>query len=178
MIVIAGLSGSFRKNSYNTAVLKAASKMLPGNIKLELLDISKLPMFNEDLEGDELPNPVVEFKNQLSKSNALLIPSPEYNYSIPPVLKNALDWASRGNIQPLSGKPVGIISASPSLLGGARVQYHIRQVCVALNMNPVNRPEVFIAEADKKFDFQGNLIDEKSKELIKELLQELVERIK
>lgn len=177
-MVIMAISGSLRKYSYNTAVLKAAAKLLPDNIKFELLDISNLPMFNEDLEGDKLPDSVIELKNKLSKANALLISSPEYNYSIPPVLKNALDWASRGNQQPLSGKPVGIISASPSLLGGARVQYHIRQVCVALNMYPVNRPEVFIAEADKKIDFQGNLSDEKTKEFIKELLQALIESIK
>lgn len=104
----------------------------------------------------------------------MLIATPEYNYSIPPVLKNALDWASRENNPVLRGKPVGIMSASPSIFGGARAQYHLRQVCVVLDLLPLNKPEVFIINAHTKFDEKGNLTDDRSRTAIDNLMRELV----
>lgn len=121
-----------------------------------------------------MPDSVIDFKTKLSKADAILISIPEYNYSIPPVLKNALDWSSREYSLPLYGKPLAIMSASPGMLGGARVQYHLRQVCVQLNMIPLNKPEVFIAKANTKFDEAGNWVDEKTKQSIKRILEALV----
>ncbi|HBN82654.1 MAG TPA: NADPH-dependent FMN reductase [Clostridiales bacterium] len=177
-IRIVGLTGSLRRDSYNKASLRAAKKLLPENTVLELIDLSDIPFFNEDVEKEGLPEPVVKLKEELNKADALLISTPEYNYSIPPVLKNALDWVSRGEDLPLYGKPLAIMSASMSALGGARVQYHLRQVCVCLNLLPLNRPEVFITAAHTKFDENGNLTDETTKKLIKKLLSALVEEVK
>ena len=177
-IKIAGLTGSLRRDSYNKAALKAAGKLLPENAVLNIIDLSEIPFFNEDLEAQGLPASVSEFLEKLSEADAILISTPEYNYSIPPVLKNALDWASRGDKLPLFGKPVAIMSASPSIFGGARVQYHLRQVCVALNLIPINKPEVFITSANKKFDEVGNLINESTKNLMKKLLEALVQNVK
>ncbi|MFA7672716.1 MAG: NAD(P)H-dependent oxidoreductase [Clostridia bacterium] len=176
LIRIVGFTGSLRKNSYNKAALGAAQMLLPENAVLDIIDLSEIPFFNEDIEAKGLPDPVTEFINKLSKADAILISTPEYNFSIPPVLKNALDWASRGDITPLYGKPLAIMSASPSMFGGARVQYHLRQVCVALNMITLNKPEVFIANAEKKFDEAGNLTDERAKKAIEGLLKALVQK--
>lgn len=178
VIKIAGLAGSLREGSYNKAALIAARNLLPQNAVLEIIDLADLPFFNEDIEARGLPTSVVDFKEKLSEADAILISTPEYNFSIPPVLKNGLDWASRGDVLPLYGKPLGMMSASPSMLGGARVQYHLRQVCVALNLIPLNKPEVFIANANTKFDNAGNLTDEKTKKIIKDLLQALVTSVK
>lgn len=178
VIKIVGFSGSLRKNSYNEAALKAAQKLLPENVVLDIADLVEIPFLNEDLEAQGVPASVADFKKKLSEADAILISTPEYNFSIPPVLKNALDWASRGDVLPLYGKPLAIMSASPSMLGGARVQYHLRQVCVSVNLLPLNKPEVFIANAHTKFDENGNLVDEATKKSIGELLKALVQSIK
>lgn len=172
-LIIIGFTGSLRRNSYNKAALFAAKEMLPEGVELEILDISNLPFFNEDVEAQGVPQSVVEFKNKLSAADAVLISAPEYNYSIPPVLKNALDWASRGPDLPLYGKPLAIMSASLGMFGGARAQYHLRQVCVVLNLLPLNTPEVFIINASTKFDEDGKLTDEYYRASISELVQAL-----
>jgi chromate reductase len=174
-IKIAGFTGSLRKDSYNKSALRAAVDLLPEDASLEIVDISALPFFNEDVERVGLPPEVRQFKNSLKKCDAILIATPEYNYSLPPVLKNALDWASRGEELPLYSKPLAIMSASPGMFGGARVQYHLRQVCVTLNLIPVSKPEVFIMKAADKFDENGNLTDEYTKKAIKKLLLSLVD---
>jgi chromate reductase len=172
-IKIAGFTGSLRKGSYNKSSLRAAMDLLPEDANLEILDISTLPFFNEDVERVGVPAEVREFKTSLMECDAVLIATPEYNYSLPPVLKNALDWASRGDKLPLYGKPLAIMSASPGMFGGARVQYHLRQVCVTLNLIPLSKPEVFIMKAAEKFDENGNLIDEHTKDAIRKLLRSL-----
>ena len=167
-------AGSLRKASYNKALVRAAVEVAPENVALEVFDLEGIPPFNQDNENNPPPK-VVEFKEKIRNADALLIASPEYNYSIPGVLKNAIDWASRPNRgNPLESKPVAIMSASPGRFGGARAQYHLRQVFVFLNMYPLNRPEVFVTFAGQKFDEQGRLIDEKTKEFIKALLESLV----
>lgn len=176
LIRIVGFTGSLRTNSYNKAALRTAQLLLPENAVLDIIDLSEIPFFNEDIEAKGLPDPVTEFINRLTKADAILISTPEYNFSIPPVLKNALDWASRGDITPLYGKPLAIMSASPSMFGGARVQYHLRQVCVALNLLALNKPEVFIANAGTKFDETGHLTDERAKKAIEALLKALVQK--
>lgn len=175
-INIIGFTGSLRLHSYNKAALNAAKELLPEGAKLDIVDLSDIPFFNEDVEADGAPQAVLDFKKKLSTADAILISTPEYNYSIPPVLKNALDWASRGTDFPLSGKPLAIMSASPSIFGGSRVQYHLRQVCVRLNLLPLNQPEVFIMKADTKFDIEGNLINETTQNSISKLLEALVDK--
>ena len=173
-INLVGFTGSLRKGSFNMATLKTIKKLLPKNVNLDIIDLSNIPFFNEDIENDT-PYSVKDFFDRLRKSDGILIATPEYNYSIPPVLKNALDWASRSEV--LSGKPLAILSASPSFMGGARAQYHLRQVCVQLNLYPLNNPEVFINNAHKKFDENGNLIDKETEELLRELIKALVDKI-
>ncbi|MGC7872230.1 NADPH-dependent FMN reductase [Desulfosporosinus sp. SYSU MS00001] len=176
MIKIIGLTGSLREKSYNLAALHAAAELLPEWATLEIVDLSPIPFFNEDVEAEGVPQTVLDFKRKVAEADAILISTPEYNYSIPPVLKNALDWASRGNDLPLSGKPLAIMSASPDMLGGARVQYHLRQVCFKLHSQTVRTPKVLITNAAKKFDQDGKLADNLTKRSILKLLQVLLEK--
>jgi chromate reductase len=176
-IKIVGFTGSLRRKSFNRAALQAAQELLPAGASLEILDLAAIPFFNEDLEAEGVPEVVASFKQKIAKADALLIATPEYNYSIPPVLKNALDWASRGTGSPLSGKPTAIMSASPGMFGGARAQYHLRQVCVILNLEPLNRPEVFIMGAHTKFDQDGKLTDDYTRQAITKLLEALVQKV-
>jgi chromate reductase len=172
---ILSFAGSLRKDSYNKALLQAAMKLTPKNAKLEIFDLQGIPPFNQDLEN-RMPEKVKEFKAKIKAANAILIATPEHNYSIPGVLKNAIDWASRPpGDNSFEGKPVAIMSASPGTLGGARAQYHLRQVLVSLNMHAINRPEVIVASADEKIDEKGDLVDEKTRKKIKHLLENLVE---
>jgi chromate reductase len=173
-IIILGFAGSLRKDSYNKALLYAASKLVPKDAKLEIFDLEGIAQFNQDLE-DRMPQKVKEFKAKIRAADALLIATPEHNYSVPGVLKNAIDWASRPyDDNSFEGKPVAIMSASPGMLGGARAQYHLRQVLVSLNMHAVNRPEVIVASVDEKIDEKGNLTDEKTRKKIEQLLESLV----
>jgi chromate reductase len=176
-IKIVGFSGSLRHGSYNEAALRAAKELMPLNVIMDILDLSDIPFYNEDLETTGIPESVITFKNKLKEADAILISTPEYNFSIPAVLKNALDWVSRESDYPLSLKPTAIMSASPSMLGGARVQYHLRQVCVCLNMSVINKPEVFINYANQKFDETGKLIDDATKKVIQSLIDALIEKV-
>ena len=177
-IKIVGFTGSLRKDSFNKAALRAAAEMLPDDVELELVDLTGIPFLNEDEEAKGFPPSVVAFRGKLAAADGVLISTPKYNYSIPPVLKNALDWASRGDEKPLFGKPTAILSVSPGMLGGARVQYHLRQVCVALNLLVLNKPEVFIGNAEEKFDDKGRLVDSRSRAMLQRLLKALVQRIR
>ncbi|MEM2154150.1 MAG: NAD(P)H-dependent oxidoreductase [Nitrososphaeria archaeon] len=173
-VKILGFAGSLRKGSYNKALLKAAIELMPKNAELEIYELDDIPPFNQDLEND-LPVKVKEFKEKIRKADAILIATPEYNYSFSGVLKNALDWASRPfGDNSLKGKPVAIMSASVGMFGGARAQYHLRQVLLGLNMHPINRPEVIVPYADEKFDKDGRLIDQETREIVKSLLEALV----
>src|SRR4029077_6804387 len=128
--------------------------------------IDGFPGFNQDLD-QEPPEKVIEFKQKIREADAILFSSPEYNYSIPGVLKNAIDWASRPyGDSAWEGKPAAIMGASPGAVGTARMQYHLRQVMVFLNMYPLNKPEAMIGNCMEKFDSEGNLTDEKTKEHI------------
>ncbi len=168
-----GFAGSLRVGSYNKALLRAATDLLPQNATLEIFDLNGIPPFNQDLEMD-MPEKVTEFKSKIREADAILIATPEYNYSIPGVLKNAIDFASRPyGDNPFDGKPVAIMSASIGMLGGARAQYHLRQVFVFLNMHPINGPEVIVTFAENKFDANGKLIDENTSKFLKQLLENL-----
>jgi len=171
---ILGFAGSLRKNSYNKALLHAALELLPTGAKLEIFDLKGIPPFNQDLERQP-PSKVKEFKARIKAADALLIATPEYNYSVPGVLKNAVDWASRPyGDNAFEGKPVAIMSASIGMIGGARAQYHLRQSFVYLNMYPVNKPEVIVTYAPDKIDENGRLRDENTRKLIRELIESLI----
>jgi len=171
---ILGFAGSLRKDSYNKALLRATLELLPKDAKLEIFDLEGIPPFNQDLES-RMPTRVKEFKAKIRAADAILIATPEHNYSVPSVLKNAIDWASRPyGDNSFEGKPVAIMSASTGMLGGARAQYHLRQTLVFLNMHPINRPEVIVAFANEKIDEHGILRDKETRRLIKELLKSLI----
>jgi chromate reductase len=173
-LVILGFAGSLRRGSYNKSLLNAALELVPEGARLGIFDLDGIPPFNQDLE-QKPPTKVKEFKKRIKDADAILIATPEYNYSIPGVLKNAIDWASRPyGDNAFEGKPVAIMSASGAMLGGARAQYHLRQTFVFLDMYPINRPEVIVAFADEKVDKQGRVSDEKTRQKIGELLKNLV----
>lgn len=169
-----GIAGSIRKGSYNRAALRTAQSLSPQEATLEVFDISDIPPFSEDAE-QQPPVRIVDLKQKVRSADAILFVTPEYNYSIPGLLKNAIDWASRpygDNVW--DGKPVAMMGASIGMLGTARAQYHLRQSCVFLNMFPLNQPEVMIANAAQRFDQDGNLTDQPTHDKIGELLQALV----
>jgi chromate reductase len=175
IIKILGIAGSLRKGSYNRSALRAAVKLVPQGAELETFELDNIPPFNSDLER-ELPYSVRAFKAAIKAADAILIVTPEYNYSVPGVLKNAIDWASRPyGDNSWDGKTVGVMGATPGMVGTARAQYHLRQMFVFLNMFPVNKPEVMIADADEKFDSEGNLKDQITTQKIRELLETLIE---
>jgi chromate reductase, NAD(P)H dehydrogenase (quinone) len=172
---ILGIAGSLRRGSYNRAALRAATQLVPQDAALEVFELDGIPGFNQDEEQNP-PAKVAELKQRVRNADAILIVTPEYNYSVPGVLKNAIDWASRPyGDSAWNGKPVAIMGASIGTIGTARAQYHLRQMFVFLNMFPINQPEVMIGNAAERFDPQGNLADEATKDHIRRLLQSLVQ---
>jgi chromate reductase len=171
---ILGFAGSLRKDSYNKALLRAALELLPEGVELETFDLEGIPPFNQDMEGTP-PQKVTDFKAKIRGADALLVATPEYNYSIPGVLKNAIDWASRPyGDSAFQDKPVAFMGASVGMLGTARAQYHLRQCCVFLQMHPVVDTEVMVPFVSDKVDGKGRLTDEKTKDKIKELIESLI----
>ncbi len=172
-IRILGFAGSLRKGSFNRGLLRAAVELCPKTAEIETFDIEGIPPFNQDLEGNPVQK-VKDFKAKIRAADALLIATPEYNYSIPGVLKNAIDSASRPyGDSAFAGKPVGLMGASVGMIGTARAQYHLRQCCVFLDMHPMNQPEVMVPFASDKFGPDGKLIDQKTREKIEEFLKSL-----
>ena len=172
-VSVLALSGSLREKSYNTALLREAQRLAPNGMTIALASIQDFPLYNADLEARAFPQAVKDVSASIAKANALLIATPEYNFSIPGVLKNAIDWLSRPPLdQVLAGKPVAIVGAG-GRLGSARAQYHLRQVCGCLSMLPVPRPELFVLNAWEKFDAHGRLKDEALAKQIGELLTAL-----
>lgn len=172
-IVIAAFAGSLRKDSLNKAIINTAKKYAPENIEINVLDLNGIPLYNQDEEGS-MPESVRNFKNALTGADAILIATPEYNRSIPGVLKNAIDWASRpyGN-NSFDDKPVATIGASGgAIIGTAVAQYHLRQIFSFLNAHPLERPQVFIGGAGEKVE-KGLFIDEDTVTLIKDLVEKL-----
>ncbi len=171
---IAAFTGSLRKGSFNHGLLIAAQELAPQGMEIEILDIGQLPLFNQDLEMN-LPAAVVDFKAKVKAADAILIATPEFNYSIPGVLKNALDWGSRPyGTNSFEDKPAAIMGASGGMTATARAQYHLRQTFVFLNVHALNRPEVMVPTAADKFDQNGKLTDQKTRDKIKEMLEALV----
>jgi chromate reductase len=174
-INIFGFAGSLRRNSYNKFLLKAAKERLPENASLEIFDLEGIPLFNQDNENNQVEK-VREFKQKIREADAILIATPEYNYTIPGVLTNALNNATRPyGDNAFDGKPCAIMGASISLLGTSRAQYHLRQTCVTLNMYPLNNPEVMVMSAQTKFNNEGYLYDQTTQELLGQLMYNLVD---
>jgi chromate reductase, NAD(P)H dehydrogenase (quinone) len=172
---ILGIVGSLRKGSYNKTLMHAAIEVAPENVEIETFDIEQIPLFNQDLES-QASLALTRFKEKIRAADAILIATPEYNYGVPGILKNAIDAASRPyGDNAWKGKPVAIMSASIGRLGGGRAQYHLRQSFVFLDMHPVNMPEVMLAEAAKNVDENGRLTNQVTRDLIKQLIKALVD---
>jgi chromate reductase len=162
---ILGISGSLRRASFNTAALRAAQQLAPDGVTIEMADISAIPIFNDDVRAAGMPRAVSDLAARIGAADAVLIATPEYNYSIPGVLKNAIDWISRVSPQPFQGKAVAIMGASPGAIGTARAQYDLRKV--------LNKPEVMIGAAGTRFDAEGNLTDEATRNFIRAQIEAL-----
>ncbi|HEU4621883.1 MAG TPA: NAD(P)H-dependent oxidoreductase [Burkholderiaceae bacterium] len=172
---ILGIPGSLRAGSYNRAALEAARELAPTGVSVDIYTLDDIPIYHGDHE-QPLPEPVVRFKQAIREADALLFATPEYNYSIPGMLKNAIDWATRpSGDNAFAGKAAAIMGASPSLLGTARAQYHLRQVFVYLDVHAINKPEVMIGQAAQRFDANNRLTDEKTRALIAQMLTSLVD---
>ncbi len=174
-IHVLAFSGSLRQNSYNRGLLRVAAELLPQNMTLEIADLAPLPLYNADHDGAAMPEVVRQIRAQIIAADALLIASPEYNYGISGVLKNAIDWVSRPSTPegtlPLNDKPLGIIGASSGNYGTARSQYDLRKIAVFVNMHPFNKPEILITRAADKFDAQGNLTDPDTHALLAKFME-------
>lgn len=174
-IRILGIAGSLRRESYNRAALRAAAQLVPEGATIETFELDGIPPFNQDEEANP-PAKVIELKKRVRAADALLFVTPEYNYSVPGVLKNAIDWGSRPyGDSAWEGKPAAVMGASAGRLGTARAQYHLRQIFVFLNVLALNQPEVMIGNAADVFDAEGKLTDERTRKHIRQLLQSLAE---
>lgn len=166
-----GITGSLRQKSTNKGLLRAARDAVPAGVTMEIADLADVPFYNADLA--EKPASVRRVLEQIGQADALVLACAEYNYSIAPALKNILDWASR---EPdnglLAGKAVAILGAGGGM-GTSRAQYHLRQVCVFLDLHPLNKPEVFASAFAGAFDADGNLTDEKLKQQVARQMEAL-----
>lgn len=173
---VAGISGSLRKGSYNTATLRAAREMQPENLDIDTVTLEDVPLFNADVEAEGWPPRVKELRDRVGNADAVIFASPEYNYSITGVLKNAIDWLSRPEGEaPLNGKPAAIVGATPSFVGTARGQAHLRQIVFYNAMPLLPTAEVLIARAGERFDEDGRLTDDKTREVLKDMLDKFAD---
>jgi chromate reductase len=169
-LVVLGLCGSLRRGSYNLAALRAAQELAPEGMRIEIGDLGGLPLYNDDVRAAGYPPVVAALRDAIRAADALLFGCPEYNYSVTGVLKNAIDWGSRPPDQPFAGKPGAIVGASGGAVGTARAQQHLRQIGLSVDVKFVARPEVLIASSAERFDAEGRLVNEQSRQLIAKLL--------
>ncbi|HWD23253.1 MAG TPA: NAD(P)H-dependent oxidoreductase [Burkholderiales bacterium] len=167
---ILGICGSLRKASFNMAALRQCSELMPQGMALQITSLADLPMYNQDVFDAGMPEPVKRLRAEIAAADGLLIASPEYNFSVPAPLKNAIDWGSRAPNQVFQDKPVAIFSVTTGPVGGARVQYDLRRILSQLWAHPLPRPEVFIGNAASKFDAQGRITDETTRKFLTDLL--------
>jgi chromate reductase len=165
---IVGICGSLRRGSLNRMALELAREAMPASMRLEVVEWRDIPPYDGDVFAQGFPAPVAALRERMSRAHGIVIATPEYNFSIPGVLKNAIDWVSRGADQPFAMKPVAILSASPGALGGGRVQYDLRKSLLFLNAMILQKPEVFIAQAAGKFDAGGRCTDEATRRIVAE----------
>ncbi len=174
-LTVLGFAGSLRRHSYNRGLLRAAAEVAPEDVRLDVFDLAGLPLYNADVEAEGDPEPVARFKVAIAAGDALLIASPEYNYSVPGVLKNAIDWASRpylGGASVLLHKPVALMGAGGSA-GSHRAQLVLRQSLIFTDSYVLPQPQVFLVDAKQRFDGEGNLLDDGAREAVRELLEAL-----
>ncbi|HMN80816.1 MAG TPA: NADPH-dependent FMN reductase [Burkholderiaceae bacterium] len=171
MLDIVGLSGSLRAGSFNSMALRLAGRSMPAGMTLEVLEWSRVPPFDADVLAAGMPLEVATLRDRIRRADGLVIATPEYNFSIPGMLKNLLDWLSRGEDQPLAGKPVAILSAATGPLGGARVQYDLRRVLLFVNSMVLVKPEVFIGQAATKFAADGECTDASTRAFVSAQMQ-------
>lgn len=167
------ISGSLRKASFNSAALAAVRKLAPPHLTIEIADISGFPLYDDDVRLAGYPAAVETLRAQIAAADAVIFATPEYNFSVSGVLKNAIDWASRPPSQPFDGKPIAILGASLGPTGTARAQYDLRKMMVFLNAFPINKPEVMINFAKDKFNAEGELTDETTKGFLQQMLASL-----
>ncbi|MFM9882243.1 MAG: NADPH-dependent FMN reductase [Burkholderiales bacterium] len=165
---ILGICGSLRGASFNRMALKVAGELMPAGMSLTMFELKDVPLFDGDVFAQGFPAPVASLREAIRKADGVLFGSPEYNFSVSGVLKNAIDWASRGTDQPFNGKPFAVMSATQGPLGGARSQYDLRKMLLFLNAHGLNKPEIFIGVAQTKFDAAGKLNDEPTRKIIGE----------
>ncbi|BBM03372.1 NADPH-dependent FMN reductase [Microbulbifer sp. GL-2] len=172
-IKVLALCGSLRVDSFNKMLMHQAIQLAPKELQFSLGVLDDFPLYNEDVKNSGFPECVDELNKHLVNADAILIVTPEYNYSIPGVLKNAIDWLSRYEPQGFYNKPVAIMGASPGRMGTCRCQYHLRQVMVFLKAWVLNEPEIMISDAPSAFDQQGRLVDKRIEKLIQNQMQNL-----
>ena len=173
---VLGISGSLRKASWNTIALRAAQKLAPAGMSIEIAEIRDIPFYDGDVESTTgIPAAAQAFREKIRAADALLIASPEYNASVSGVLKNAIDWASRPPQQPLDGKPIAIFGASPGATGTIRGQQHLRQVLANVNGLVLVQPVVAIGMAAQRFDADGNITDEPTRTFVATMLTKLAD---
>lgn len=170
---VLGISGSLRKRSFNTALLRATQELAPEDMEIEIFDLASIPIYNDDVRLEGYPPEVSKFRDAIGAADGIIIASPEYNRSVPGVLKNAIDWASRPPDQPFAGKPVTFMGVSNGALGAAFANYHLRQIFVYLDARMLNGREVMIGDAKNKFDASLNLVHEPTRQFISEHLRKL-----
>jgi len=175
VITLLGISGSIRKDSFHTKLLHEAARLLPEGVSLDVLPLADIPLYNHDLNTEVKPEPVQRLLDAIARCDGLLVASPEYNYSVSGVLKNAIDWASRPAYQSvLARKPAAIISGASSIVGGARGQMHLRDVFSStLTLVAPSRP-FFIPMIQDKFDEDGALVHEDTIVVLTQYLEDFV----
>jgi len=162
-----GISGSLRKASFNTELLRGLAALAPSDVTFDIYeDLRNVPPYDDDVRAAGMPEVVTKLIDRVRVADAVVIAIPEYNYSVPGVLKNAIDWISRAQPSVLADKPLGIVGASAGAFGTARSQYHLRQIAVFLDMHVMNKPEVMVTSAYEKFDKEGKLTDEPTKKIL------------
>ena len=174
-ISVLGIAGSLRQGSYNKATLRAALELAPPGMTIETFDLAPIQPYNEDVKQRGFPPPEQDLREKIRAADALLIVTPEYNRGVSGVLKNAIDWASRPPDQPFNGKPAAILGASPGMIGTAVAQFELRRYLGVLNALVMNTPSVMISNAGEKFDEQGRLTDQATREVISRALQALAD---
>lgn len=172
-IEVVSICGSLRKGSYNAMVARALPALAPAGMTIKPApSFAEFPIYNADIQNNQgFPAAVTALADAIRAASGVVIVTPEYNFSIPGGLKNALDWVSRLQNQPFAGKPVAIQSASPGPVGGARVQYDLRKALVFLDALTLNKPEVFVSNVKSRVNEEtGELTDETSKDFIRQQL--------
>ena len=172
---VLGIPGSLRRRSFNRGLLEAAQGVVSSGMTLEITDLTPIPLYNADVEAGGIPPSAAAFRADIAAADALLIATPEYNYSVPGVLKNAIDWASRPPDTPLRHKPIALMGASGGMMGTVRAQLSLRQTLLNTESFVLLKPELYVAQARERFDGEGRLSDEAVRERIRQLLAALAD---